>query len=348
MNESYSVTSDIMQNLKHGFDTCRFVNGSLEPCAYHRNRAETLIVGILDGGGCDTAPLYSSVHHRRLSRTADMKRLLELLASDGRVTGGWWLIREQREWLRRHLAAIFAERLNRPCRVMVSGVAGYAHFYSYMHILFDAARDAGYDISGLSVDAVDSCITPLLEIAYIENSIRRGGSWPMSGVKSRYDIIGFGLDLPAENRHFIKEMIPDIRKCTIRVVHSDILDMHERRSDMNGLYNIITEHFLLSMMESVLQLVDCSRSSYSNLLRENGHLLMACGFSDMDFISNMLKIHENHGFIADETDMVKVWDPFGISRSELQQMTNDDDPLSVALDNCMIDFRLEHRIVKDK
>lgn len=343
MKESFSITSDIMQNLKHGFDTCRFVNGRLEPCPYHRNRADTLIFGILDGGGCETAPLYGNVHHCKLSRTGDVKRLLDMLASDGHVTGGWWLVAEQREWLRRRLAGIFAARLNRPCRIMVSGVAGYAHFYSYMHIVLDAARDAGYDPSGLSVDVVDSCITPLLEIACIENSIRFGGSWPVSGIRSGYDIMGFRLNLPAVNRRFVKEIMPDIRKCSISVIHNDILDLHEQRGEMNASYDVITEHFLLSMMESVLPLVDRSRAAYSRLLHAGGHLLMACGFSDMGFVENMLKIHSEHGLVADDTDMVKVWDPFGISRSELQQMVNDDDPPSVALDNCMIDFTLEKR-----
>ncbi|HIQ84197.1 MAG TPA: hypothetical protein IAC86_00145 [Candidatus Cryptobacteroides excrementigallinarum] len=343
MNESYSITSDIMQNLKQGFDICRFSNGRLEPCDYHRNRAETLIIGVMDGGGCETSPLRSKIHHRQLVCSNDVRRLLGLLSSDGHVTGGWWLVGEQRQWLHRRFAKLFAQYNGRPCRVMVSGVAGYAHFYSYMHILFDAAKETGFDISGLSVDIVDTCITPLLEIAVIENSIRYGRQWGRSGIRAAYDIMGYKFPVPSANRRFIKSIAADIRKCTISVVHNDILDIHEKRNGLTDSYDIITEHFLISMMENVLPLVDRSRMTYSNLLRPGGHLLMACGFSDMNFIECMLKIHAGYGFSPDENDMVKVWDPFGISRSELQQMSNGGNAPTVALDNCMIDFTLGHQ-----
>lgn len=334
-----SVTVDIMQNLKQGFSGCRFVNGELLPCDYHRNRAESVIFGVMDNGGCESVLLGDKRHQARLNMTPDLLKLLCEMGDKGNLAGSWWLVQEQREWLQERLMAVLG-RCRGDCRILISGVAGYAHFYSTLRVLFDAAHEARFDVARLKIDVVDNCIVPLLEIAAIERSIRHNPySW-LRTVWRSYDILGVQLRIPAVNRQFIRKLIPDIRKCSVSVIHRDIESLWDNRQELCGAYDIVTEHFLISMMESVEQLIENSRNSYKYLLKRGGHLLMACGFSDLNFVDKLLDIHFSYGFKTARESIVKVWDPYGVSQSELQHIATNADSLahSVALDNCLIDF----------
>lgn len=330
---------DIMQKLKVGFRRCTFKDGRLQPCEYHANRSASLIFTTVDKGGCKTAGLSENVFMSPLVKSPEIIRMLEELNAKVSLAGSWWMVKEQREWLHRHLVRVFQMKVGDRCRLLVSGVAGYAHFYSYLHIVFDAAKEAGFDIENLYIDVLDACITPILEIAEIERSIREKTSVFGGGpIEKKYDILGFGMEIPSGNRAFIKSMIPDIRKCSIRALHCDVTHIADYRKEMINNYDVITEHFLLSMIENEIKVINEIRRSYASMIRPDGHLMMAGGFNSRSFIDRILELHQQHGFVLADDDNVKVWDPYGLSESQLQAIINEKSVQQITLDNILLDF----------
>lgn len=335
------IEGDIMQNLKSGFSRCTFSDGRLRPCNYHENRSGSLIFTTNDMGGCKPIKLSADkVYMSKLVKSPHIVDMLQKLSSGINLAGSWWMIKEQREWLHRHLVDIFTEKSGESCHLLVSGVAGYAHFYSYLRVIFDAAQEAAFNIENIYVDVVDACITPILEIANIEQSIRKiGGLTEFICLKKEYDILGFKFGISVDNKRFIKTMIPNIRKCHIRALHCDILHIGDYRMEMLNRYDVITEHFLLSMIENERHLIDNIRKSYASMLREGGHLLMAGGFSNSDFIRELIEIHSRHNLVMEGDDNVAVWDPYGLSASVIQDIINKNTTThTLTLDNCLIDF----------
>lgn len=333
-----SFTADLMQHLKRGYNCCQFSCGELIPCDYHRNRAESLIYGIFDADSNGMRPLHNGVHHVPPVLTGHTKHLFKTLAEGGNLAGGWYLVQEQREWLYGRLVEIF-RRTHGECRILVSGVAGYAHFYSYLKIVFDAAKSAEMDCSRLRIDVADTCITPLLEIAAIESAVRSRASSLFLKWRIRRNLPAFRIPLPAANLAFIENLIPDINDCKISLIHCDIESLTGHRMELGCSYDVVTEHFLISMLENVGESIERSRASYARLLKPHGHLLMACGFNTAEFLKGLLDLHEKKGFRTDKDKIYKVWDPFGISPSELQSILHGSATDSlIALENCLIDF----------
>lgn len=338
---------DIMKNLKIGFSRCAFTDGHLIPCKYHHNRSTSIIFTTTDKGGCKPVSINENTFMSPLVKSPEMTRMIRQLSEGVGLAGSWWMVKEQREWLQRHLVSVFKKKNGEPCNILVSGVAGYAHFYSYLHIVFDAAKEAGHDIADISVDVIDSCITPILEIANIEKDIR-GSRKTLLGtvIKDKYDILGYNLNIPLVNRKFINSMLTDIRNCSIRSMHCDVTHVGEYCKERIRRYDIITEHFLLSMVENETKIVEGIRRSYAQMMNFGGHLLVAGGFSSQEMMATILRIHDNHGFSPDGDDNVKVWDPYGLSLTRLQDILNNDNIThQVPLDNYLIDFVFVRRDV---
>lgn len=331
-----SVTVDIMQNLKRGFCRCQFIDGRLKPCAYHDSRASSLIYGIFDEGGCPSRPIDEPVFHAPLCLSKEVTKLISEMGEGVNIAGGWYLIKEQRNWLYERMKCILS-RSNGKCSILVSGVAGYAHFYSYLKVILDAAEDTNFDISNLNIDVLDSCITPLLEIATIENYIQFGKHGFLRREQMSHNILGYELHIPKQNMQFIQAIKDKIKACCIRLIHSDILCLEDYRTDLRNNYDVITEHFLISMVENMEKAIQNIRQAYSSLMRKGGHLLIASGISSINYFERLLEIHKANGFEANRNEIIKVWDPYGISRDELQQIILNKSGM-VALDNCMIDF----------
>lgn len=334
-----SAGIDIMQNLKSGYHKCEIVDRKLVPCGYHNDRKNAEIYGVCDDGGCASVKMVDSRHSSTLSRSAHINHLLKELSYDGNIAGGWWLIKEQREWLKAHLQSAL-KQIQGDCHILVAGVAGYAHFYSYLRIVFDAANSVDFDISRLYIDVIDSCIFPLLAITEIEKSVRATPKWCfLSSLQKTYNVMGEAVTLSKHNRDFIKKMAPDICKCHIRTLHGSIMQMAKKFDNIHKKYDIITEHFLLSMIENVDKLIDESRANYQQVMKSGAHLLMACGFDSMNFVNRLVEIHHKYKMVTIYDEIVKVWDPFGLTRSELQDILNDlyAEP-RIRLDNCLIDF----------
>lgn len=331
-----SVTVDIMQNLKSGFSHCQFIDGHLQPCTYHANRASSIIYGVFDEGGCPARQIDETVYHDSLRLSKEVTELISKMGEGVDIAGGWYLIKEQRNWLYEKMKCILSKS-NGKCSILVSGVAGYAHFYSFLKVIFDAADDSNFDISNLEIDVLDRCITPLMEIATIENYIQFGKKSFLRREQMTHNILGYKLHIPKQNMQFIQAIKNKIKACCIRLIHCDILCLKDYRTDLRKSYDVITEHFLTSMVENLEKEIQNIRQAYSTLMREGGHLLIASGISSKNYLEKLLKIHQENGFETNKNEIMKVWDPHGISRDELLEIILNKTG-KVALDNCMIDF----------
>lgn len=347
-NKEERSTLDPMEQLKDGYNKCFFSDGILRPCKYHITRSESKIFTISDNGGCSTLPLAGDERISTLDYSEDANKLISDLNQGENLAGGWWLIPEQRDWLQTRLTEIFSSFKNDKENkyLMVSGVAGYAHFYSYLKIVFNAAKAGNFPLERLYIDVVDSCITPILEIAHIEKSIKNDKSLFGSGVKSSYDILGYNLKIPAANEKFIKELLQDLKVAHIRTFHCNILNLGDYCELMRKKYNIITEHFLISMMENSLLKTARCRESYQTMAREGCHLLIATGLPGQNpnqYLADLTEVHNQYGFKIQMKDSVKVWDPYGIQKNVLDAISNDFaiDKRSnrpIILDNALIHF----------
>ena len=110
-------------------------------------------------------------------------------------------------------------------------------------------------------------------------------------------------------------MLKDIKSVNIRTFHCNILHLGDYCEIMKNNYDIITEHFLISMMQNNNDLID---------------------------------IHKRHGFVDITEETVKVWDPFGIKKNVIVSIVNEleidnKDHQLIEQDNVLIHFRFEDK-----
>ena len=328
-----AIAVNIMHILRGGFTHCRQEDDEqLDVCDYHRDRCNCRIVGITDGGGVPTSTFKDHRVQDRLNMTPQVRELLERMAADFDVAGGWYLVQQQREWLEAHVADILQQRRGEPCRILVSGIAGYAHFFSYLKILLQASLKAGYDPHLLDIDVIDLCPTPLLEIQHVYTNLAQ----PMSAWMPRtVRLKGLTFRPSYHNQRFIHQVASQISYGQIHPFCASV----DHLPDACGHYDIITEHFLISMMERERPQIKASRESYRKVTKPAGHLLMASGFPKEQFVDELIDLHSKLGFMCSKDELVKVWDPFGLSRGTISQMLqNTGTAPYVPLDNVMADF----------
>lgn len=327
-----SVAVDFMHKLRGGFTGCKELpDGRLDVCQYHRDRCNCRIIGITDGGGADTVSLDKDCSQMQLRHTPQIEMLFKRMASGKSVAGGWYLVQQQRVWLENHVTAILRDKQDADCRIMVAGIAGYAHFFSYMKILIDAAHRAQFDVAKLHIDVVDQCPTPLYEIMGLLNDRRLLRRW----IPQPIPLNGITIKSSLNNQRFIRAFDDDLFQCHIRPICASVDDLPENC----GKYDIITEHFLTSMMEKAIPQINASRASYAKVMNKSGHLLMASGFPKKAFIDELLQLHSQHGFTCKKSDIQKVWDPYGLSQGTLITiLSNPHETYYVPLDNILADF----------
>ena len=308
----------------------------IKVCDYHLSRCNCTIVGITDGGGASSAPLSEKINQAPCKITPQIRSLFEKMEGNFRVAGGWYLVQQQREWLQAHVENIMKDRIGKPLNILVAGVAGYAHFFSYMKVLFDAARNTGFSCSDIYVDVLDRCKTPLLEIDSFYDQVKqqrrvlpyRAGFGPLR--------IHFNLT----NWLFIRRMHEELNQCSIEPLCKSFLE--EAPEELHGKYHLVTEHFLTSMVEKKLDDIEKIRQFYASVVATGGHLLVASGFPNIDFYENFLEIHKQAGFKVVKGSETRVWDPFGLSREHIHLLLNLPkehlDKAFVPLENAMCEF----------
>ena len=338
------AAQDIMHILRGGFDVEGCVaedagKGRIvlkKVCKYHLSRCNCTIRSIQDGGGAPAVPLQTAQNQSACNLTPDINKLFRKMEGNFQVAGGWYLVQQQREWLQGRIERIMQAKKDAKLRILVAGIAGYAHFFSYMKILFDAAQKVSFPIGNLQVDVVDKCLAPLLEIGCFYDMVKQ---------KKRLiplftDFGPMRIHFNLRNLWFIYRMRQQLQQCRIKTFMASLLE--NPGPDVYRHYDVVTEHFLTSMMEKNLDAIVKFRNYYQEVMADGGHLLVASGFPNIGFYEQFKNIHEVAGFNVVSGSEMKVWDPFGLSRQTIHLLRNLPHQFAenayVPLDNIMVDF----------
>lgn len=325
------MPQDIMSSLKIDLGLCNFHNGKINPCIYHLNRCDSEIFKLCDNSGQKSGPDVRQITHKR---TQDILKLSQMLKDENDPAGGWFLVQEQREWISKRLDLKFNQLKDKDKRIkiLIAGVAGYPHFYSFIQILIESAKRIQIDLKNIYVDVVDKCIFPLLQIASIENNIRFDNL-----NDATYKAFDTKFRIRENNFKFLKSIKNDVKEMNIRIFLRDLRQLEDQEE--MGFYDIISEHFLTSMFGKIPPIILKTRKSYSKMLNTGGSLLVATGVPHNDFIPMFEEIHSKVNLLPVNESITTVWDPYGMNRADFQAIIeNPEGKIIAALDNCLIEF----------
>lgn len=322
------MPQNIMSDLVDKFGICYFKNGQIEACKYHKDRYDSSIFALSD----TLANRDNSDEHQVIyNRTPDLLELSNLFCSSKPPAGGWYLVKEQREWLTSKIITKLKilKTTNNCCNILVSGTASYVHFFTFLKIVTNAAKEADFDLSNITVDIIDKCTFPLQQIVAIHHMLKTRFK-----IKKSVDVMNFSIKLSKKHIKFFKENKRDFKKITIRLFTGEL----EKNECTFVKYDLITEHFLTSMFYKNLQIVKSIRKKYKERIKKGGSILVATGVSSKSFLNDFIEIHESFNLLLkDEIEF--VWDPYGIDEEQLLALQHDKEAnIIAAKDNALIEF----------
>jgi len=308
---------------------CGFENGTLKPCGYHRNRTDNTIYAIKENilkkeNDFQTGVIPASAQFKEFGK--------KFLTDEHQPAGGWYLVKEQRDWLKDTLFQVInGKNFDGTVHILEAGVAGYAHHFSYLMILKDLQALLNQDLK-LEITAVDKCIFPLSAIEAINKGV-------IQEVKGQpvLDLSNYTLVLNRDNLDAIeKNNLTGCDHLSVTIKEVD-LTLEEEVSRL-GTFDIITEHFLTAVIEN-FDLIKRIRKIYAKILTPDGHLLCACGISrgrNKSEYLNFLDTHVQNGLELVHEKL--VWDPYGMSRENILNLMDNKD-VNTFFDNSMMLFR---------
>jgi len=319
----------MQDSLNNKFGCCGFVNGKYTPCDYHLSKVNNSVFKLSDSSSNISFGESNQITH---TPTPNMIKMSELFNNPGREpAGGWYLVQEQREWLESRLRKIFVSEINKEIYLLVAGVASYVHFYTFIKIVLDISKEVDFPLKKLYVDVIDKCIFPLDQIASIERVIRIKKKRIPKSIK----IHGMKVGIHIDKRILIDSICSDLRLINVRLMQRDLKYVDD--FDKRGSYSIVCEHFLTSLFRKLPELVNATRTTYKELLKEGGNLIIATGIKDTDYDSKLKSLHIRNGFkLIDEK---KVWDPYGMDYEYIKSIASDrESKISVAQDNRLMHY----------
>lgn len=300
----------------------------IKPCKYHLDRAFTVAMPLEE-----TIVWDMSGFTGKMPPSDKFKDLAFRLAYDKNLpAGGWFLVKEQRDWLKARLVEIFKGYSGKEINILEAGVASHVHHFTYLSILKDALNESGLKNIKLKVTVIERCCFPLKCIEAINEKT-------FVNIKnSKIDVYGneirmdkFFIELIENKKIFEDDQI------LVELMEGDLRSLG---GEVKPKFDIITEHFITAVAENWRDIV-AIRESYSNILKKNGSLLCACGtrysFNEEDQRrTRFLDLHQKKGF--EQKGEVSVWDPYGMKKSDFLQLLTDKE-LEVEFDNEMFVFK---------
>jgi len=292
---------------------CLMQDSRLIPCDYHKERV--------------CCPIYATQrravkNHRvaRLPSTDDIKGLARLLYTRREPAGGWYLLREQRDWLGENLFQILKDKQDgATVNILEAGVAGYTHHYTYLSIIADVLQRLNNDLR-ISLTVVDRCAYPIMQIQAVDKLLASGRILPG---EVRIDGASFSID-----EHFTRVMNIKTRAFERIRTALSVEDLNDSDSMMQlGRFDIITEHFLPPVLESRSGEIAEIRDAYSKILVPGGRLLCASAIvSEHPFYSEYAKIHRDCGLENIKEASELVWNPFSIETELIEKFVKRKNP----------------------
>lgn len=301
---------------------------------YHRNRARNVFAYI-------ESDVLENPHEYRVKvrPTEDLRAVARLIQREDRhPAGGWYLVKEQRNWLHDQLIRAFdalavpagAPGSTGTVKVLEAGVASYVHHYTYLEIL---ARALSESTGRFDVELVvsDVCRYPLLQVESLNRCFEELANLPLwrrklqAGLRLASPVIDFSYNqegrLVTEQRvrvdpgllRFVQGFWPLAKRIRTTQWHLDLANpaqIHGRQSS----FDVITEHYLTSMSGKNMNVINKIRANYRTLLKKGGVLLCAAGLTEQKSAEDhrdFLRAHTQNGFELVSQDL--IWDIYDLS-----------------------------------
>jgi len=315
----------LQEEANRGLGDCRLEDDSLTPCGYHRDRAHSRPLRL-------DSPMIEDDNDRtegRLPSNEDTKELARCLCDPAWAAwppaGGWYLVKEQREWLHEKVLSYLRHSGRTSLRVLEAGSASHVHHVTYLSILQEVLDAADVDVT-LEVLTVDQCLLPVLAIETLRSGARET---PLS-------VQGYDVELHPKLFELIDRTgVLEDPRITGRTLNHDLTDTSWLPEQ--GEFDLVTEHFISAVLGN-FELLGDFRTTYARLLRPGGWLLCACGLTKRthgDEYKRFIELNERNGLELREIE--GVWDPFGMRRDEIEVLL-EDQPLQTYLDNHLFRF----------
>lgn len=305
-----------------GIGDCRLVEGTLIPCGYHGDRAHSRPLRLESAIARDRDdPTVGAL--RSGEDTRELARCLGDAAWP--PAGGWYLVQEQRRWLRDQVLAYARRGGGSRLRILEAGSASHVHHVTYLSVLQQALDSAAGERT-LEVITVDRCPMPVLAI----EALRAGGGGRVISLPGRE------VELHPELSRLLRRtgVLGDAR-ITGRLLNRDLTDVSW--SDEVGECDLVTEHFISAVLGN-FDLLGDFRATYARLLKPGGWLLCACGLAphtDRGEYDRFIELNSRHGLALRE--IRGTWDPYGMKREQIEVLL-EDRPLRTHLDNTLFRF----------
>ena len=324
--------TQIQRDLTYQLTQCTFDRESIVPCGYHANRVNSTTFAI-EGDVLKITGRHTAI----LTSHNDVVSLAKLFEGRKDPAGGWYLVKEQREWLRKCLVDIFSGS-KRPqpqtLRILEAGVASFVHHYTYLRIIFDALQESRSNVR-IALTVVDQCAFPLLQITALENELSKGLRSPK--------MINVGKSKISIERNFLAVVNPKTRNFGNIGTELWVKDLADEESVAQlGCYDIITEHFLTSVLDKRIRERETVqiRKTYSRIMKQGGYLLTANGIiKGSNMYSEFIKLHQENGLKLIDNATRAVWDPYGLDRTSIVSFLYGEKELPISLDNTLSMFK---------
>jgi len=308
---------------ERGLGDCRLDQGLLVPCGYHHDRAQCLPLRLDSAmSRTDMDPTVACVPSGEDTR----KLALSLCTPDSSwpPAGGWYLVREQREWLVEKILAHLQQTGRSSLRILEAGAASHVHHFTYLTLLQEVLDRADRPVT-IEVVTVDRCLLPILAIQACHASV--DGAISVHGVEIAVH--------PSFSELLRRTGVLDDPRLSGQALNRDLKDGSELAE--LGEFDLVTEHFISAVVGN-FDLLDRFRATYSRLLRPGGWLLCACGLTrrtDPHDYSRFLELNSRHGLVLRDID--GTWDPYGMKREQIEVLLTDR-PLKTHVDNTLFHF----------
>ncbi len=324
------MSQKIQTKLNDQAHLCQAVGDTPIPCGYHQSRVHCQFIGI------EASLLASNQNqfHTFLKQNNDVKQLAKWFTAKQLPAGSWYLVKEQRTWLEAKLTQVLRTHPNgEPFHIMIAGVASYVHAFGQLFIIMNTLS-ALPCAPKVTITFADKCAFPLEQIQAL-----------LKQVSQRHGLMGYRFKLgssqfkcPNALAKLLKKHKVHLRELTIHCVQGDLTDETRFTSES---FNLITEHFLTSLLYKNFAAIAPIRKNYQRWLKPQGTLLSADGIrKDSDDYNEFVALNQAQGLTLLDDMSQAVWDPYGLPEDMFQSILEGPitRPIPVELDNTLSGF----------
>ncbi len=238
--------------------------------------------------------------------------------------GGWYLVREQAEFLLNQLVKIFnGFPKGATIKILEAGAASFVHHYTYVSILLDALKICRNDLK-LELTIIDFYHFPLHQIKEVGTRII------LSKLKNEDIEFSYSdsLNLKIRIKKDFIEFINSKFDCEgFNKIKWDIERFDLSSSELNKnkfKFDVITEHFLTVPVIDHEEWITAIRKNYSSFCDSKLYLIVAYGNISEILASkgkNYVQLHEEMGFKLNASQ--QTWDPYDLKDDHFNKSEGD-------------------------